>query len=268
MSKPTQSYDESNIPKASFHDDRLSLDHWFPKLAASAEQINLPETKIFTLNTDVDGVPGFDSDAIAQHIADDLGGEAFVRSGFKSAQMHMLEGSLVYEPTVQAVERTIGELLSQHAMMSMRHGGIVAVRELLDVNWVHYTREDLHPEVRVFVRNGDVVCHHPRLEGFERPPGGEEFRDHAESYIESAWDDELREQAAAAAEALDGWWSVDWVMDVNGDWWCTDAALDAAYWRNDQECWQGLSSHPGDCEHAVDKHVETLEPPSETEGWR
>lgn len=259
--------DTQKIPKASFHDDRLDMAHWFPKLEPL--DIPTPESVMVELDRSGDGPPEYDTAEVAEKLKR-FDGEAFVRTGYKSAQMHS-SGSHIYD--YDDIDATLMELLSQQAMMGMRLGEGLWLREWLDVDFCAYSRDPLVPEVRVFIRDNEVVCHHPRLEGFD-DPHGEHHREVAEGYIESGWEgsphreETVKDYADRVAEAVDGWWSVDFVMDRNGDWYCTDMALDAVYWREDQEAWSGISEHPGECDHDIEGLAEGLGPPEQRKGWR
>lgn len=242
-----QAYPETSAPIAEFHDERIDMAHWFPTLRDL--DVPTPESQPLPLEWPEDdgGPPTWDND-LAAEIVENMGGEAFVRSGYKSAQLHH-SGSHIQSPDPKDVHDTIAELLSQHVMMQMPLGESLWFREWLDLNFCAYARENLVPEVRVFIQNGEVVCHHPRLEGFG---GHEDHRETAEEYIESGWSSEHRDEtvgdyAERVAAAFDGCWSVDFVMDRSGDWWCTDMALDALYQRDGE--WMNISEHPGDCPH-------------------
>lgn len=263
------------IPKASFHDERLDMAHWYPKIQPL--DIPTPESVMVELDRSSDGPPEYDTAEVAEKLKR-FDGEAFVRTGYKSAQMHS-SGSHIHD--YDDIDATLMELLSQQVMMGMSLGKGLWLREWLDVDFCAYSRDPLVPEVRVFIRDNEVVCHHPRLEGFSGEHG-EHHREVAEQYIESGWEpiepaeyeerdeapDGVKDYAERVAEAVDGWWSVDFIMDRNGDWYCTDMALDAVYWREDQEAWSGISEHPGDCEHDITDMAEGMEPPEEREGWR
>lgn len=249
-----------DAPQASFTDDRIDMAYWYPKVAEL--DVPTPETYSVELFENGEGRPDWDTERAA-HIVEKLGGEAFIRSGYKSAQMAM-SGSHIPNTNHEAIDETIAELLSQHVMMSLPTGGNVWLRTNLDVNFCAYTRENLVPEVRVFIRDGDVVCHHPRLEGFDDHP---EHKETAIDYIESAWEREyaeyepeehrkesLKTYAERVADEMDGWWSVDFIMDRDGDWWLTDMALDALYDASDRgkDEMRSISEHPGDCEHQIE----------------
>jgi len=250
-----------NVPKADFHDGRIDMAHWYPKLKDI--DVPTPETRELPLDYQDDGPPEWDTER-ACGIVGNLGGEAFVRSGYKSAQMGLNEGSHIHEATPESVDSTLTELVSQQVMMQMPLGKSLWLREWLDLDFCAYSRENLVPEVRVFVRNGEIVCHHPRLEGFK---DHDDHRDTAESYIEQGWEPiepaeyedretptGVKEYAERVATAFDGCWSVDFVMDRSGDWYCTDMALDALYNREDRggEGWSNISEHPGDCPHDLE----------------
>lgn len=257
---------QTEVPVASFHDDRLDMAHWFPMIRDL--DVPTPETQPLPLDRSGEGPPEWDT-GLTSEIVENLGGEAFVRSGYKSAQIDQ-SGSHIFSAASEEIDRTLMELLSQHAMMGMRLGESLWLREYLDVDFCAYGREPLVPEVRAFIRDGEVVCHHPRLEGFEDHP---DHRETAEEFIESGWDSEHRDEtvqdyAERVADAVDGWWSVDFIMDRSGHWYCTDMALDALYWRDEEEFWTGISEHPGDCEHAIETYADELGPPEDREGWR
>jgi hypothetical protein len=200
----------------------------------------------------------------------DMGGKAFVRSGYKSAQLHPSAGSLINQPEPDLIDQSIMELLAQHVMMHIPTGENLWLRELLDVDYCYYANQSLVPEVRVFIRDGEIACYHPRLEGFEKH---EQHRNAAEDYIKSGWDSShhehtVKEYAQKVAETMRGWWSVDFIRDRQGEWWCTDMALDAVYWREDENHWSGISEHPENCGHDIENYAKEMDPPEQREGWR
>jgi hypothetical protein len=253
------------IPKAEFHDERIDMAYWYPKVRDL--DVPTPESQPLPLDKNVDGAPEYDTE-LACEIVENLGGEAFARSGYKSAAHSLNEGSHVQDYTTETVEKTLSELLFQHAMMQMPLGKSLWLREWLDLDFCAYARDNLVPEMRAFIRNGKVVCYHPRLEGFKNH---ESHRETAEQFIESGWCPPEREEyetepkptgvkeyAQRVADAFDGCWSVDFVMDRNGDWYCTDMALDALYDLSERgkDGWSNISEHPGDCEHDWENKIQ------------
>lgn len=101
-------------------------------------------------------------------------------------------------------------------------------------------------ERRYFVRDGQVICHHPYwpAEALERPmarPSVPDWRErlrrlNAESKGEVL---ELTGYAARVGQYLAGYWSIDFAQDADGQWWCIDMAAGELSW------------HPARCVHAV-----------------
>lgn len=244
-----------DVPTADFHDERIQLSWWYPRLK---EHVQTPETFPLELDHSGEGMPEWDTTR-ARKLVGRLGREAFVRSDYKAAQ-NIAAGSHIAADTESAIDETIAELLAQHTMMRMPVTDRVWIRELLDLNWNLYDRHAMHPEVRAFVRDGDVVCHHPRLEWADR--ADEEYVDLAESRIEQDWERKIQPMAEAAATELDGegWFSVDFVCTTDYEWYCTDVAVDALYDASERggsrEGWQNISAHPEDCEHDLEAMIE------------
>lgn len=243
-----------DAPTASFTDEQLQMQYWFPKLRDI--DVPTPGSQPLPLTFEEGEPPTWDNQFAAE-IVENLGGQAFARSDYKSAAVSIQDGSIINSHGREEVSRTLKELVAQHGMMQLPLGENIWLREQLDLDWCKYARETLHPECRAFVEDGEVLCYHPRLEGFRNHEG---HRESAESLIESAWPKEiehgyrdhegLKTYAERVAQEFDGSWSVDFVMDRNGDWYCTDMALRALTDRSGQ--WAGLSEHPGDCEHDLE----------------
>ena len=65
----------------------------------------------------------------------------------------------------------------------------------------------------------------------------------------------VQELAHRVADVFDGWWSVDFIMDRDMNWYVTDMALDALYDREAAERgegYSGISEHPEDCPNDVE----------------
>lgn len=240
-------------PTASFFDERLQMIHWFPKLRKL--DVPTPESQPIPWEKVEGELPTWDANVAAEFV-ENLGGEAFVRSDYKSAAMALNAGSHVHNHSQEAIDETVLELISQHVMMQIPIGKHMWLREWLDLDWCGYARETLHPECRAFIEDGEVLCYHPRLSGFDA------FADHHDSAVEainSAWSKEsefprhhegLETYSKRVASEFEGSWSVDFVMDRNGAWWCIDMALRALTDRSGE--WANLSAHPEDCEHSLE----------------
>lgn len=240
---------QPDCPIVSFTDERIDMAYWFPTLREI--DVPVPESQPLPLERPDDGPPTWDSEFAAE-VVENLGGEAFARSGYKSAAIHQ-SGSYIPNHGLETVDTTLKELVAQHGMMGLPVGEFLWLREYLDVDHCAYARAPLVPEVRAFIRDGEVVCHHPRLEGFDLAPGGDELRERAVDAVERGWERSVETYADRVATAFDGdgWWSVDFIQTVDGEWYCTDMALDGLY-DGDQrgrEGWQNLSEHASGCEH-------------------
>lgn len=243
-------------PRLDFHDPRIDMAHWYPRLADL--DVPTPASHRLEVERREDEPPTWDTEAARKILVDELGGEAFARSGFKSAQHHLEAGSHLQSAELGAIDCTLKELVAQHGMMHMPIGEALWLREFLDLDYCPDRRGNFVPECRAFVRDGEVACYHPRLENFDRAPDGHYQR--AVEYVEAAWTGEhgdvaLRTYAERVAAAFDdAWWSVDFVRDRDGQWWCTDMALDGIYERDGEL--RSLSAHPGDCEQDCEALVE------------
>jgi hypothetical protein len=241
-----QSHSEE-LPIVDFVDERLQMSHWYPKL--SSLDVPTPNTYSVPVEKREGEPPKWDSNAV-QNAVESLGGEAFVRSDYKSASLGLDEGSHIGTNSTEAIDQCLKELVAQHSMMQLPLGQRFWLREWLSLNWDHYAPETLHPEIRVFIENGEVLCHHPRLQGFGRVESGDRRRSYAEDYIDQSWTNELEEYAERVANEFTGSWSVDFVYTTDRDWYCTDMALRALTDRGGEL--HSLSEHNPSCEHNLE----------------
>lgn len=243
--------DPSDLPTADFHDERNALGHWHSRLADL--DVPTPRTE-FVPYEEGDGLPEYSMDDV-RSVVDSLGGRAHIRGHFASSRLMSEHGShLTSDMTNQQIQVEILELLTQQRQMRMPDGKQIVIREWINLNWCNYAFETLHPECRVFVEDGEVLCHHPRLEGFEPASCGDEYRESAVQTIDRYWGDVLKPYAEEIAAEFEGSWSVDFVCTPQMDWYCTDMALRALYERDGEL--HGMSEHPGDCEHDLEAMIE------------
>lgn len=238
------------IPTTDFHDKRIALANWFPRVQAL--DVPVPETHEVPLDHDTDGLPELDTDR-AVDIVNSLGGKAFARTDFKSAY-DLREGSYVHVATPQEVDRTLSILISSQAMMQMPLGGQVYLRDFVDLDWGYDALGTLHPEIRVFIRGGEIICYHPRLEWEEN----EDYRHHltaTKHIIECLWDEKVREYANCVAKEFkhDIGYSVDFVVTSDHDCYLTDMAVDALYERDGH--YRNVSAHPDNCPHDYENQL-------------
>jgi len=247
---PETDYTEHIVEK---HDPRIALCQWQPIVEDS--DIPTPETHSLQVTRSEDGVPEWDTDE-AVDIVKWFRGEAFVRSDFKSAS-NVDRGSHIFTSERDHVEMTLKELTASHSMMQMPLGKYLHFREWLDLEWVAYgSRYTYHPEIRFFLRDGEVTCYHLRSEFGQH----EEFKSKARQYIEpdNGFFDSITEEVHSYAESLadelaahaDIWYSADFVLTTDREWYLTDMAVDALY--ESHKGIIGVSSHPDDCDHNIE----------------
>jgi len=248
----TESLDDTHTAEeVSFYDDRIKMSHWY----WDVEELDVPtpETVAVPWEKDGDGPPEWTTPTVMGAI-EHVGGEAHVRSDYKSPQMDR-----VASHDRGHINTVLSELLADHTIRQIPVGGAIWLREWLELDFVTFERRTCHPEVRVFIRDGEVVCHHPRLEWPDKDRV-EPYRAEAHDIIEQAWSDvsddvdllwepeeSLNTYAERVADEFDGMWSVDFVCTTGGEWYLTDMALDAVYERDGEL--RGVSGHPTDCEH-------------------
>lgn len=128
----------------------------------------------------------------------------------------------------------------------------IAVREFIPMDTQFYAfsgEMPVNPERRYFIKNGEVICHHPywvedaieewasRGRGTKLPPNWKDMRDRI-----SIEDKEevrlLTEYSGKVAQVVSGYWSVDFCRAKDGRWWLIDMADGDNSW------------HPSECKNS------------------
>lgn len=245
----------TSLPTAKRIDKRIQMAHWFDRVEDSP--IPTPETYKLELEPDDEGMPTWDSDRGIE-IVTKLGGKAFIRSDYKSAMN--FRGLCIHEATQEEINTTITEHLSSMVMMSFPVVDHIYFREWLNLTWDNYVREDVHPEVRFFIRDGDVVCSHLRTafpEDYSHSPeAAKEYFDPDKKNYPTLTEN-VHEYAATAADIFaddNCWYSVDFVLTTDYEWYLTDMAVDALQ-HHDEKGYMNISEHPGDCKHDLENMI-------------
>jgi len=291
----------------SFFDAALSMKTWYPTLDETSAPtpdtvlINLPNSQIkylhmskdelaaLLLSEDTDskldfyGRPDVSFEKIQACIHSDFGGgPVFLRSFYKSARHLGDAAGKIEDNTTSSIKDTLAELFDDHLMQKMPHGRGIAIREYLDIDFkpgrgsnVINADETFHPEVRFFIEDGEILYHYPRMnkDRFEHEFGNLELYREQVTRIEDAIP-ELAEYAEDIADAFTPHsWSVDFLMDTTGDWYCTDMAVNGLYWNEKDSEWHNLSAHEDGNPHNLAQKIGTdlPAPESHPEGffaWR
>lgn len=296
---------ESDCMITSFFDHANSMDIWFEVLQRT-ENVPYPETVMVDVECGFKNIlvpmdelaplflsedpdlkisflkPEESVDNIATAVQTELGnGPVFVRSFAKSAE-HLDEFGVINTVTGDSVKASMAGILDDHTMSRLPVHGF-AFREYLDLDFnptesvTGFNKPSLHPEVRFFI-DGDaneVMYWWPRMhkETFVRETGDESFYCEQVERIDNAID-LLTGYAQDVADVFKaGSWSVDFVQTTDGDWYCTDMALNALYFNEEIGKWNNMSEHETGTPHNLEETVGTELPPPESHpdgypGWR
>ena len=226
-----------------------SLLYWYPQVKGL---VRTPQTIIVRVdNRDaeemLDQGLGAELEAACRRAADAIGYPLFLRTDLISGKHSYLRTCKV--PTPDELMPHVGAVLEDHALHLWLDGpegnvnGLV-FRELLPLSAVFTAFHGLPiaPERRYFIRDGEVVCHHPYwidVDNIESGrPSVEDWRDllEAVNFEKLSEREKLRRLSEKVSAVLDGAWSVDWAL-ANGDWYLIDMAVAHRSW------------HPEDCPH-------------------
>jgi hypothetical protein len=230
-------------PIVSFADDRLRIDHWYPRLEPLT--VRTLETVFVDIETKASGQPVWDDDAVrtaAQGLSETP--PVFVRTMYKAALSSVAEGSTIGSYTPEAIQETLSALFLDLFGTPYPHGERLALREYVDLDRAPDTRVSGHPELRAYLRDGEVVQSASRSD-----VDTELFPDVHSQMLDSLDEHEVRvePQLERVAEAFaEAPWCVDFVLTTDDEWVCTDMSLDGVWFDLRDETWKALSYHPPD----------------------
>lgn len=263
-----------------FFEDQNQLTHWFPRLETTG--VPTIDTEILELEGGegkamleekgiglIDilmveepsivlaffGKPDFD--AILEFVESTDNEQAFLRGNYKSATNLGHSGNYIEESSTQNLALTVMHQLQDRIMASMPLFSPLAVRERVDLDFYPDGRATLHPEVRFFIANGEVLYHFPRVdeETFARASDGVE---HYQRVVDAINEDvdQLYEWAYQAAQEFDdASWSLDFVMDTDGTWVATDMARNGLYYSDEKGRWHNLSEHEAGNRYNLEEQI-------------
>lgn len=196
-----------------------------------------PDTEIIELSeTDVES---WDSEEIQRVMKSNSWDRAFVRTMQKAAPSDIERGSIIHKATESEIDRTVSSLMTQTRMSEWKHGGKIAVRELLDTRFCFGEKHYMcHPEVRYIIESGEVLCKIPENVKVNCPMQ----YDHLDDTLNNARPpDELAQRVAD--EFSDSTWAVDFVMDTTGDWYCLEMNLNGVRWNEEDGRWMNMCGY-------------------------
>jgi len=233
-----------------------SMDHWFPK--TKDLPIPQPRTEV-ALTTGTDSwlkflqEPALFSDN-AQHLKDvakKLGYPLFIRTDQSSAKHSYIDTCMV--ESEDRLMRNIYCLIEENEMCDLNVQTLY-FRSFIELRGAFraFNKMPIAPERRYFVKDGEVLCHHPYWpEAAIKDPDHEDWESRLRgiNFQEACEVILLKRYATIISMAVPGCWSVDFAKAKNGVWYFIDMA-DAR-----------LSWHPEDCKNYKKLSIENPEPP-------
>lgn len=227
------------------------LSYWFPKIQDAG--IPVPKTIWFRTKVELDRLldgetpDGFDDFVFdLQYAGDhDLFWPVFLRTGLGSGK-HEWRGTC-YVPNRESVGQHVSNLVEWSHTVDFfgLATDVWAMREFLDVGPAFHAFDGMPVgrERRYFVRDGQVIGHHPYW-----PPDSLSYGVDVEDW-ESRLEELNTEQLGEHAEltrltervgaAVPGEWSVDWMWVPDRGWVCIDMAVAKQSW-----VWEGHPTAP------------------------
>lgn len=164
--------------------------------------------------------------------AQQFGYPVFIRTE-QSSDKHSWKDTC-YLTAKKDIEQHIYGLL-EHSMMAGWPHDFFAIRRLIPTTPIctaFYGDMPVAKERRLFINKGEVVCNHPYWPDEAFTDGEGNRRDNvtdeqiAELQVLSEADKEQLTRAAEwVSKHIYGYWSIDFLQDSNGDWWCIDMAI-------------------------------------------
>lgn len=227
--------------------NKTSMNYWYPKIRHL--DIPMPKTEIpVTKNIQdwwslLDGEDPLSEDEkqLIRDAAIKVGGyPVFMRSDLCSGK-HSFEQTCFIQ-NEEDVIRHIWAIVDENCFCDCNMESI-AIREYIPpaATFKAFRGLPIAPERRYFVRDGNVVCHHPYwIEDAIQNPNRSDWRDllvlmNDQQQIDEV--DVLTGYAEQIAQELGGDWSIDFVLGLDGVWYMIDMATAMQSWHPPCEKW-------------------------------
>lgn len=215
--------------------------YYWPRLEEL--DIPLPTTELITLGKEDGETPTWNPNQIVDIMGEWGANRAFIRSDYKAAPHYLNKGSYIARPDENEINRTVTSLLTQLSAAGWNHGEVLVLREWLDLDFcMKRSHTNCHPEVRFFIEAGEVLGGTPIDIG---PEGICNLQyDYLTDVLRSADSEIPRNYAHTVADHFtQKTWAVDFVMDTNGEWYCTEMGLNAVRWAEEEDRWINHCDH-------------------------
>lgn len=169
------------------------------------------------------------TDAIDAAVQSVGGYPVFIRTE-QSSDKHSWKDSC-YLPSRDHINTNIAFLV-EHSAMADWPCDFFAVRRLIPTSPIctaFYGDMPIARERRLFIKDGKVVCNHPYWpnEAFEHEASVSPRQITELQELSPEDSNELQAMARYIAQHIPGAWSVDFLVDSDGKWWCIDMAVAA-----------------------------------------
>lgn len=216
-------------------DKENRMEYWYPKIP---EDIYKPRTKIIMIN------PEWSKDGHhmvipeAEFIEVEKSSEYFdfplFMRGSETSGKHDWKDTCFVKDKTELRTKVIA--LIEDALLKDIGCNSIVLREFIfmDTGFYAFREMPVNPERRYFVKNGDVICHHPYwIEDAIRNPSAKNWKEILKEMNEETQGeiDLLSSYAKKIAKEFEGYWSIDFCRTKEGKWCCIDMALGTDSWH-------------------------------------
>lgn len=219
------------------------LSFWYP-IISTLPGINTPKTKLFPIHfkdqlTLIDQEPTKESLQVIEQMKEfskELGYPVFMKNSLFSGKHSWKNTCFVSSPD-QFLPH-LRHLTDFAYAVGCEESLYWIVREIIPTKapFTAFNEMPVTKERRYFVKDGKVVFHHPYwIPSSIQDPSIENWAEELEKLNHESPEEikELVSLSETVAKALPGFWSVDFLQDVNGKWYLIDMAL-----GNKSFCWR------------------------------
>jgi hypothetical protein len=252
-----------------------SLNYWFPKIKDIVPVPKTEFVDLFPEVNKQNGLSHTFEIEDVLHAINDLATDKsnkypiFVRTDQASNKHNMCGASKISD--YRQITKHINEVLFYNenvTLLGLPYKNLV-IREWIDIKheFKAFKGTPIGKEVRVFIKDGNILCSHfywpekaieeyhksqdINIDDFLTEDNIKETEENESSGLEENWKEKLRKTkeetmseknifynyAQKVANKLNGYWSVDFACDTDGNWYLIDMALGKDSW------------HPSDCKH-------------------
>jgi hypothetical protein len=246
----------------SFHDPRIKLSYWYPQLPNSVptpETTILSDTPLEKYSSEIGRELTPDQmrevvtpelvERVRNAVTDLPTDKAHIRTDWKSSLFGSDGGSVIQSLELEHVIEQLHHLRTS-AIMNDFPVDTIIIREHLDLDPVYRTSygSDLYPEVRFLVEEGSVLDGFVDIYPHDFIGASETKQEDVIGEVQTTLDADynlLENHAKSVAETFsDSSWSVDFIQDASGEWYCTDMAIYGVYFSEDKNKWNNISHVP------------------------